>query len=193
MEWQRVQVPSTPNDASADTASVGSRPGAAEAPVREEEGEGEGRRLRGVGADGRELAVGSDEDPMVNELLRDVFASEADESEDDWSRVRGGAASWQKEMLREVFAHNALTRRGAQDSLRDLEAARGTGGGRGEVRETWELEMQQLFGQSPLTRTAGATELNLEEAPEVDVDSDLDLGLELGLDLDLGQDDVMAT
>jgi hypothetical protein len=88
--------------------------------------------------------VGSegDDDPMVLELLRDVFAEEA--AQDLLNIV-----SWENELLRDVFAQNPLTRKSSIDAL-EHKKQRGTVTGLREAN--WELEMMGLFSQSPLLR-----------------------------------------
>ena len=96
---------------------------------------GETRSMFQVGSEG-------DDDPMVLELLRDVFAEEA--AEDLLNN-----ASWENELLRDVFAQNPLTRKGSIDAL-ERKKQRGTVTALREAN--WELEMMGLFSQSPLLR-----------------------------------------
>jgi hypothetical protein len=96
---------------------------------------GETRSMFQVGSEG-------DDDPMVLELLRDVFAEEA--AQDLLNIV-----SWENELLRDVFAQNPLTRKSSIDAL-EHKKQRGTVTGLREAN--WELEMMGLFSQSPLLR-----------------------------------------
>ena len=91
-----------------------------------------------------EFVVGGDDDPLVQELLRDVFAEEIEEE----SRSTG----WEAELLRDVFSQNPLTRQGSARALRRADSVFMRQEGGMENSDSWAAEMLDLFKQSPLTR-----------------------------------------
>jgi len=97
--------------------------------------------------------IGGDDDPEVRALLMDVFSEEAEE--DPMLSNMG----WENELLRDVFAQNPLTRKSSGLALQP-----GAGASLVEMEgeESWELEMRNLFAQSPLTRPREADEADDE-------------------------------
>ena len=93
--------------------------------------------------------IGGDDHPEVRALLMDVFSEEAEE--DPMLSNMG----WENELLRDVFAQNPLTRKSSGLALQP-----GAGASLVEMEgeESWELEMRNLFAQSPLTRPREADE-----------------------------------
>ena len=98
--------------------------------------------------------IGGDDDPEVRALLMDVFSEEA--GEDPMLSNMG----WENELLRDVFAQNPLTRKSSRQALQP--GGGGTSLTEMEGEESWELEMRNLFGQSPLTRPREADDADDE-------------------------------
>ena len=98
--------------------------------------------------------IGGDDDPEVRALLMDVFSEEAEE--DPMLSNMG----WENELLRDVFAQNPLTRKSSRQALQP--GGGGTSLAEMEGEEAWELEMRNLFAQSPLTRLREADEADDE-------------------------------
>jgi hypothetical protein len=98
--------------------------------------------------------IGGDDDPEVRALLMDVFSEEA--GEDPMLSNMG----WENELLRDVFAQNPLTRKSSRQALQP--GGGGTSLTEMEGEESWELEMRNLFAQSPLTRPREADDADDE-------------------------------
>ena len=97
-----------------------------------------------------EFEIGGDDDPLVQELLRDVFAEEAEDAS-----MLSSSMNWESELLRDVFAQNPLTRKSSAGILMQRDGASGREGELGAApvpSELWAAEMLDLFSQSPLTR-----------------------------------------